>query len=58
MQLEERANFVVQLQGEIKEKEREFQDYCRQVEIDRKLEYLHIMISCNLTFSFRRPQPC
>lgn len=41
LQLEERANFVVQLQGEIKEKEREFQDYCRQVEIDRKLFFIY-----------------
>jgi hypothetical protein len=36
IQLEERANFVIKLQDEIKEKEREFQEYCRQVEIDRK----------------------
>lgn len=45
IQLEERANFVVKLQEEIKEKEREFQEYCRQVEIDRKNSHSNYSIN-------------
>lgn len=35
-QLNERQEYVEKLLVEIKEKEREFAEYCRQVEIDRK----------------------
>lgn len=35
-QLVERQEYVESLLKEMKEKEKEFQEYCRQVEIDRK----------------------
>ena len=35
--LDERQEYVESLLKEMKEKEQEFQEYCRQVEIDRKL---------------------
>lgn len=35
-QLDERQEFVNRLLLEIKEKEKEFEEYCRQVEIDRE----------------------
>jgi hypothetical protein len=35
-QLVERQEYVETLLKEMKEKEKEFQEYCRQVEIDRK----------------------
>lgn len=35
-QLDERQEYVNRLLLEIKEKEKEFEEYCRQVEIDRK----------------------
>lgn len=37
-QLMERQDYVNTLLKEMKEKEKEFQEYCRQVEIDRKLQ--------------------
>lgn len=36
IQLDERQDYVNRLLLEIKEKEKEFEEYCRQVEIDRK----------------------
>lgn len=35
-QLDERQDYVNRLLHEIKEKEKEFEEYCRQVEIDRE----------------------
>lgn len=39
-QLVERQEYVATLLKESKEKEKEFQEYCRQVEIDRKFTAL------------------
>ena len=38
-QLAERLEFVNSLLKEMKEKEKEFEEYCRQAEIDRKFIY-------------------
>lgn len=38
-QLDERQDYVNRLLQEIKEKEKEFEEYCRQVEIDRELNF-------------------
>jgi hypothetical protein len=42
-QLLERQEFVDKLLKEMKEKEREFEEYCRQVEIDRKLSFNYFL---------------
>lgn len=39
-QLMERQDYVDTLLKEMKEKEKEFQEYCRQVEIDRMLQLI------------------
>jgi F0F1-type ATP synthase membrane subunit b/b' len=38
-QLDERQNYVERLLNEMSEKEKEFEEYCRQVEIDRKCQF-------------------
>jgi epoxyqueuosine reductase QueG len=48
-QLEERQSYVNRLLKEMKEKEKEFEEYCRQVEIDREFS----SISSFLTFNYK-----
>lgn len=46
-QLDERQEYVNKLLIEIKEKEKEFEEYCRQVEIDRKfyiIIFMHLVL--------------
>lgn len=44
-QLDERQDFVFRLQAEIKEKEKEFEEYCRQVEIDHDRNMVESQLS-------------
>lgn len=44
-QLDERQEFVKRLQMEIKEKEKEFEEYCRQVEIDHDRNMVESQLS-------------
>lgn len=55
-QLMERQEHVYSLLKEMKEKEKEFQEYCRQVEIDRKLFMRFKVPSFNFFLFYRRSQ--
>lgn len=51
-QLVERQEYVENLLKEMKEKEKQFQEYCRQVEIDRKFNETDLNPSLNNNYNF------